>query len=564
MSKGLRKYLAMTLAAFTLALSVSGCGNSQQTESTASSASQAAVSSTSVANTPDPVKLQFYVPSPTANVNDLQVVLDEFSKQTKDTLNTTINFNFTTFDDIGNKVSLKLASGEQIDSAFSAQWTNPSLMSMVSKGQLVNLDKYFTDDNYSGLKKAFTQDYLKNNSFKDAKGESHVYGIPFTHGFSGGGAIYYRLDLAEKYGIGQLKSIEDLTKYYDAILANEKGMIPLSIIGQQDTASDIIWSLSTTAVKKHNFDTTTALTGMTGIAAAIRDDGTSYVAKTVNYRNDGEFMKLLPSEISSMDPNFGFTTAVEWYKKGYLEKDIMNQKDNMGQFMAGRAASYNSTLDVYADRAQQLEKAIPGAKLGYMVTDAGLRTETPEAIGSDFKAWNFACIPVTSKNVDRVMQFYNWLFADQKNHDLFEFGIEGKHWTAEGTTKYSIPEGLDTATSYNFPAFTLSWNPTMVRYSSKTPDDVVKKLNMLGDTNFFYKSPSAGFSFVSDTVKTEQAKLNELHSNLQAVGNGLIDDVTGFFEKQQKAYDKAGFQKYLEELEKQYNEFLKANPYEGQ
>lgn len=559
MSKNLKKYFAIALATFTMLSSLAGCGGSEQSAS--STAAQSAASTS--ANKPEPVTLQFYVPSPTADVNDLKLVLDEFNKRTADTLNMTLNFNFTTFDDIGSKVSLKLSAGEQVDSVFSAQWTNPSLMSMVTKGQLVNLDKYFNNDTYSGLKKAFTQDYLKNNSFKDSNGEYHVYGIPFTHGFSGGGAIYYRQDLAEKYGIGEIKNIDDLTKYYDAILAKEKGMVPLSVIGQQDNVADLIWSLVGPTVKKHNYDTTTALTGMTGLAAAIKPDGTAYVAKTVNYRNDAEYMKLVPSEFSAMDPNLGYTIARTWYKKGYIEKDVMNQKDNMGQFMAGRAASFNSTLDVYADRAQQLTSSVPGAKLGYLSLDAAVRTETPKAMGSDFKAWNFACIPVTSKNADRTMQFYNWLFADQKNHDLFEFGIEGKHWTAEGTSKYSIPKGLDTKTSYNFPGFTLTWNPTMVRYSANTPDSVVKKLNLLADTNFYYKSPSAGFSFVPDKVKPEQAKLNELHSNLQAVGNGLIDNIPEYFAKLQKDYDKAGFQKYLAELEKQYTEYLKANPYQG-
>jgi putative aldouronate transport system substrate-binding protein len=41
----------------------------------------------------------------------------------------------------------------------------------------------------------------------------------------------------------------------------------------------------------------------------------------------------------------------------------------------------------------------------------------------------------------------------------------------------------------------------MVRYDCKTPDEIVKVLNNLGDTNFFYKRPIAGFSFVGESLR---------------------------------------------------------------
>jgi len=510
---------------------------------------------------PKEVTLEFYMPSGTSDVNDLQTVLDQFYLNTKDTLNTKLKFNFTTFDNIGQQVSLKLAGGEQVDSAFVAQWTAPNINQMIAKNQLAVLDSYFNNDQYPGLKKAFTPEYLKNNSFIDAKGESHIYGIPFTHGFDGGGVIYYRKDLAEKYGIAEIKSVEDLTKYYDAIAANEKGMIPLTWNGSQDMLSDTLLTMVQPISSKHNYETNVAGTNS---SIAIKPDGTVYVAKTVNPWSDPEYVALLPDELKSIDPLQGFKMTRDWYKKGYLEKDILAQKDPDGQFMSGKAASVVRTLDIYPSEKQQLETAIPGAKLGYFIINPGYLTGTPKAVGSDFKAWNFAAIPSNSKNIERTMQFFDWLFSDPKNHDLFEFGIEGKHWTAEGDSKYSIPAGVDTANNYNFPGFTLTWNPTMVRYDAATPDEVVTTLNNLGDTNFFFKKISAGFNFVTDNVKNETAKLNDVKSLLRSIGDGVTDDIEGTLAKVQKEFDKAGYAKVREELEMQFNEFLKKNPYEGQ
>ena len=524
------------------------------------SSPDASAPASSAATPPEEVTLQFYMPSPTTSVNDLQSVLDQFYSNTKDTLNTKLNFNFTTFDNIGQQVSLKMSAGEQIDSAFAAQWTSPSINQMVSKNQLAKLDEYFNNDKYPGLKKAFTPEYLKNNSFVDSNGESHIYAIPFTHGFSGGTVIYYRKDLAKKYGIEEIKSLEDLTKYYDAILANEKGMIPFAWNGNQDLLSDYLFDMVKPVTAKHNFEVNVA----NNVGIAIKPDGTVYASKTINPYSDPEFMALLPDEIKGMDPLTGYKMAREWYTKGYLEKDILAQKDPDGLFMAGKAASVSRSLDIFSSEKLQLEKAVQGAELGYYIANPGLEDGVAKAMGSDFLTWNFAVIPANSKNIDRTMQFYDWLFSNQQNHDLFELGVEGKHWTADGDSKYSIPTNVDAAQNYNFPGYTLTWNPTMVRFDSAMPDNVVTMMNNLGDSNFYYKKITAGFNFVSDNVKNESAKLNDAKSMLRTIGDGVSSDIEGTLAKIQKDYEKAGFFKVRDEVVKQYTEFLKNNPYEGQ
>ena len=506
---------------------------------------------------PEEVTLEFYMPSPVSEVTDMQAVLDKFYEETKDTLNTKIHFNFTTFDDIGQKVSLKLAAGEQVDSIFTAPWTSPNINQQISQGQLLNLDSYFNNDKYPGLKKAFTQEYLKNNSFADSTGTSHIYGIPFTHGFNSGSVIYYRKDLAEKYGIGEITSYDDLVAFYDAIVKNEKGIVPLSLNGSNINLASILSEMKTTEASYR------IQSGVAPFTNAVVFEGSKdvYIPKTMNPWNDPEFVKLAKSPPAE-DPLWYYAAAVDWYNKGYIEKDVLAQKDPDGQFMAGKAASVYRSLDIYSTQSQQLEAAIPGAKLGYFITNQFLRDEKPKMMGSDFKAWNFAAIPANSKNADRTMAFFDWLFSSQENHDLFEFGIEGKHWNAIGDSKYEVPAGLDSTQTYNFPAYTLTWNPTMVRYDSKTPDDVVRKLNLLGDTNFFYSLPASGFSFVSDNVTNELAKISDVASKMHPIGFGLVPDYKTALDQLQEDLDKAGYQKLVAELQKQFSDYLSQNPYE--
>lgn len=526
----------------------------------ATQAATAAPTPTPTVKAPDPVTLEFIAPSPVTTVNDFDAVLAKFEEETAATINAKIHYTFTGFDNIGDKISLKLSAGEPVDCCFTAQWTSPSVMEMISKGELVNLDNYFTDaTNYPGLNKAFTQDYLRNNSFADTTGAYHVYAIPFGLSFAQGYCIYYRKDLATKYGIGDIKTYDDLVKFCEAIKTNEPGMVPFSQAGSGNT-SGLLQTLTDPApsVVKHN------IASIGSVNIVIKDDGSLYAAKTYYPEVDPAYQALEDASLSTLDPLRGFKMAREWYTKGYLEKDVLNQKDPEGQFMAGKAASYYRGIDVFSAVNTRLQASVPGAELGYMMVDQGVRFNLPKYDTTDFKVWNFASVPVTSKNADRVMQVFNWIFSSQDNHDLFELGLPGTDWVAVGDSNYKIPDGKDPATVYNFPGFILTNNPTMHRYDSATPTDVVSIMKELGDTNFFSKSPTAGFSFVTDPVKTQMTKLNEVGSQWTPLMNGVIADVPGEYARIQKLYDQAGFQDVRTEALKQFGEYLKTNPYEGQ
>ena len=542
MKKSIIKTLSIVVATAAMATSLSACGNKTVKKDVNNKSGLPLVT------------LEFLGPSNTSTINNWDAVMAKFYEETKDTLNIKINYTFTTFDNIGQKVSLKFAAGDPLDCTFSAPWTNPNISQMVSKGQISNLDKYFTDSKYAGLQKAFNKDYLKNNSFADSTGKYHVYGVPFSHGFTAAGAVYYRKDLADKYGIGDIKSYADLLKYNEAIKANEKGMIPMSWLGSSDGLSGTLQSFIDPVSTKHN----TVL--QAGVGMLIKADGSVYAStNAISPSLDPEYRKLLEAPSNTLDPLREYNTARDWYTKGYVEKDILSQKDAEAQFASGKAASFIRAIDTYSEIEGRLTNGVPGAKLGYWC-----QNEAPKSIGTDFRAWNFGVLPVTSKNQDRTMSFFNWLYSDTKNHDLFELGIEGKDWEPVGEDKYKLPTGVDSKSAYNFPGFIMTWNPTMQRYDSKNPDAIVKKMNDYGDTNFYYKTADAGFTFVPDAVKSEIAKMGDIQSLTRSVQNGVVPDISAKLDDIQKQYDKAGFGKVRAEVLKQYSAWLKVNPYKGE
>jgi putative aldouronate transport system substrate-binding protein len=514
------------------------------------------------ASTSGRVTLEFLAPSPVSQVNDWDAVLNEVYKQTDSTLNIRINYVFTTFDDIGQKVSLRIAAGERLDGAFVAQWTNPSLQQMISQGLLTNLDSYFNNDQYPGLKRYFPSEYLANNSFSDARNETHVYAIPFSNSYGvGTNAIYYRKDLADKYGVGEITSYEKLIQFFDAIKKNEPGMDPFSFLGSNDSYSNTILSLYHT-VPKTSGHNDIAIGG--GVSVVVGDDGVAYASRHFIPALDPKYRSLLKGPYKDEDPLLQFKLSQEWYQKGYYAKDILNEKDQEGQFIAGKAASFPRAIDTYPTILNRFKASLPGAELGVFIISDTIRLNTIKTEGVDFKAWNFLAIPSTSKNADRVMGFMEWLFADRAHHDLMELGIAGKHWIATGQDKYDYPPGLDPAANYNFNGYLLTWNPMLNRYPVSMPDGLVTALKNAGDAANFYKRVDAGFSFVTDPVSTELAKINDLSAYARAISNGIPTDLNAEITRVQRLYEEAGIERVAVEVERQFNAFLKSNPYQGQ
>ena len=162
------------------------------------------------------------------------------------------------------------------------------------------------------------------------------------------------------------------------------------------------------------------------------------------------------------------------------------------------------------------------------------------------------------------MEFYDWLFMDDANHNLFEYGIEGKHWVDAGEGKYTPQTNPDTGKDYNFDAYVMTWNPSIRRFDTSSPDFVIEELTKGGDAKYFYKFAHAGFSFNAEEIKSTDAKITEVLSGMNGLKNGSVEDIEGEIEKINDRLQKAGYEEWVTELERQFNEYLKEHPYEGQ
>lgn len=477
--------------------------------------------------------------------NQWDDVLAEFEKRTKDTLNVKLNVNWVASGNYKDKVNLAITAKEDYDLVFDAPWCQ--LLNIAPNGGYLDIAKYFNNDKYPGLKKCFPPEVMENNKYF---GKNYAIPVMRTYG-SGIQTVFYRQDLADKYGIGEIDSYEKLQKFYDAVLANEKGVTPLAV---RDVRGLYQLSLTDKVTTNPKDQIKANIVSSTGFEILLDANHTKVEAIAADGDPDSAFSKF-PAPFNRDWTADLLERRRQWNK--YLEKDSLNQKDDGTMFTSGKAASRIGTLDDYEDMSMKFSTSLPNAKLGAFMYNPATRNMEKEAISTTFKANNFLCVPSTSQKVDATMKFLDWLFADQKNHDLIELGIENKNWIAVGGDGYKLPDGVTPSTNYTFPGYVLTWNKNYVRFDSSMPEAIKKyKIYELQDDTF-YPDPLGGFTFDSSKVKTETARVKAITDEItNPLAHGILDNPKKVRQENTAKCRQNGLDAIEKELVKQLNEYL--------
>ncbi len=533
-----------------------GCGSAETQDGGGSSIESGEPAPAPVTTDPVTLKILFKGPKP----DGWDDVYAEFLRQTKDTLNTELDVTFVEHADYKDKLNLEMTSGSKYDLVFDASWIH--LKTLAADGYYADLSAYFGNDNYPGLKKAFSMDVMNAN-----KWYGYMCYIPFFRAYGNGvPAIFYRQDWADDWGIGQIDSMEDLEAYWAK--AKENGVIPMSA---RDTRGFFqLYTISGASYPATDSRPSTAEAGIQCWTIGncpfwvyIKDN--EVVACAMEGSGDENF-KDFPE---GYQYDFGvdrYEKFAEWQKLGYLSADSMTCKDESTPFWSGLAASYIGTLDDTEKNVTNLTAYSPEAELGAFVYIDGIRNMDDGVYPTSYGANNGMCVPASSKNIDRTMAFLDWMFGDAANHDLFELGVEGSDWEAVGENQYKDLSGY----SASFPGYGFTWNPNYVKFSSDIPEDILKYRVWETQESSFCRSPVVGFSFdgTSTDMSTYTAQMKAI-ADMVAVTklHGILSDGTSTYStaaEMLKANTDAcyanGADKVQEELVRQLNEYLAANP----
>ena len=433
----MRKHLVKRLAAGAMSAALAatllaGCGGSGSSAAAGNVA--APTERGAAALEPVTLKILFKGPKP----EGWDAVYEEFLNRTRDTLNTELDMTFVEHADYKDKLNLEMTSGADYDLVFDAGFIH--LKELAADGYYADLSAYFNNDEYPGLKAAFSPETMEAN-----KWYGQMCYIPLFRAYGTGiPVVYYRQDLADSWGVGTIDSMEDLEAYWAA--AKENGLIPFSA---RDTRGFYQLYTITGSYPETADRVSSAEAGVQNFNIA----GCTFWT----YIQDGE-VKACALE-GSGDENFAdfpegynydfgaerYEKFAEWQQAGYVSADSMTTKDADTPFWAGQAASTIGTLDEYENNANNITTYSPDAQLATFVYIDSIRNMEEGAYPTTYVANNGMAVPASSKNIDRTMKFLDWMFADAANHDLFELGIEGTDWEAVGEDQYTDLTGYASA-----------------------------------------------------------------------------------------------------------------------
>ncbi|MCM3699746.1 extracellular solute-binding protein [Paenibacillus macerans] len=494
---------AVTATVLALSLMLAGCGGKTGTGGNEGNAPTNTENTTSAPKETVTLKAYFPGDKPAGFDDVLQAVNDKLKA---DNVGAALNINFLPWSDYGNAVSVKMSAGEDFDMYLDAPWL--SMNQMIASNSLLELDAMVAER--PELKASIPDEMWEYNKF-----DGKIMGIPLgtTQGPVYG--LLIRKDLREKYGLPELKTLEDLEKFLYTVKENEKDVRPFVINGIKADKLPFILSESANL----------ALDEVLEIGVSMF----SYSTKD---------KKVVGQWASPMIAD-GYERVTKYYKDGIISKNIAQEQNAETLFKQGKYAATYYAAD-----------GVEGLKYSDMLKDGSDKLEVFVPNGDKakpytaFQQWNFLCIPTSSKHSDLAMDVVNWL-SIKENHDLMEYGIQGKDWEPVGDTSYKV------LSNYSFPGFVLTWRPTLNRTPDTMMPDDKKWFDFSADPANFTLSPTAGFSFNAEKVKTEYAKITPLHDSIfLPLSQGVLSADEGKATLEEKMASLGG-QKVIDEIQAQ-------------
>lgn len=409
---------------------------------------------------------------------DKDLVLAQIEERTRDTLNIDLEFNSAPAGEFKNKMNLLYASGDQFDFQFDAAWLGYT--ERASKGYYLDLTDLAPQHAPNWL------DRLTDNEINALKFEGKLTSLGWKWPKSGRLVFIMRRDLAEKYDITDVDTLDDIEEVLAAIAGNEEGIIPLVKQPVSQIGDTIGW-----------------FNGSRGMME-IRDIGVVY-----DFENPENLMlRYDPPGIE------GFLERMNrWYDNGYLDPNVLNNKtQHKDMLLAGKGASMIHIFGSIQTLDTQLREALPesGGAVGWPL----FKDEIAALSGPDN---NMFSLNRNAANPVKTLQFLNWVLESQENYDLMIYGIQGTHYVLEDG-KVAWPEGV-TAANNGWAEWKGHWPFRGIdthRWKASQSDEYIERHMRNVQLNTAVP-PLYGFQFVpDDTQKTTIAKWANLKAELWA------------------------------------------------
>ncbi|OMD93644.1 ABC transporter substrate-binding protein [Paenibacillus odorifer] len=487
--------LLTSLMAFSLALSACG-GDSNNAATNSSGAGGDGASSEK------PVELIWYTIG--GPQKDLDRVVEEVNKYTKEKINVTLKMNMIDFGDYTQKMQVKVAAGEPMDILFTCSWAFDYVQN-ARKGAFMELDSLLNEYG-KGIVDTIDPAFLEGS-----KVDGHNYAVPANKELPAQEVWRFNKELLDKYnldisGVNTMESIEPLLK---TIKENEPGITPYAMV------KDFMPVLP--------FDYIIEKMPM-----AVYMDTKDY--KIVNILETPELKSTLE-------------TVRKYYKAGYISPEV---------------ATTTSVDDLYKssnwfmDRAatQPMADNLWSASYGYPVvsTPAGKPYIYNWSVMGSMQA-----ISANSAYPEKAMEFLNLLNTDPVLRNMIDSGIEGVHYEKTGENSM---KNLDESKNYDMPTFSLG--NIMINYLNEgDPENKWEEFKKFNESGV--NAPLLGFNFDTSKVTTEIAAVQNVKEEYWSpLMTGTVDP-DEYLPKAIEKFKAAGLGKIIAEAQSQIDAWKASN-----
>jgi putative aldouronate transport system substrate-binding protein len=424
------------------------------------------------------------------------------------------------------KMKLANAAKEKVDLEFTAPWIN-NYSNNVSNGSLIPLDDLLQQ--YAPK----TWATMKPGVWNAARVNGKIYGIINQQQFfKDWGIASLKKDLADKYKItlDNVNTLEDVTAILKTLKEGE-GFPPMQTSADPATSGVTTW-----AAEYYGFDPVIEIVGNCTLVGVKYEDKTR---TAIDITQTPEFKKAVDLVRS-------------WRQAGYLSEPKPSV-ENLAAAQAGTGGVIG--IHVVSPKSNSETKS----RVGWDSISKGMSPLflTTAGVIATMNGISAAC-----KDPARTMQFVELLNTDPVFFNLITNGIEGKHWVWVDKSKNLIgyPEGLTPETDPYHTGTGWMFGCAFKEYYWDQESADAKMWDQVAQINAqCVPSTVLGFSFIQEPVKTEMSQItNVVTEQYIPLTQGLADPAEAL-PKLQSSLKDAGLDKVVAEVQKQINDWAKAN-----
>ena len=449
--------------------------------------------------------------------------LDAINELAKKDLNLTLQTNYMSWGEWKTKYPLVLASKGDCDLIFSATWAFYS--EHVSKKGFMPVDE-LVQEYAPALWEA-----LPEAAWSANKVDGINYMIPTdcvefeTYGF------LYRKDLADKYSIDKIESLDDMEEFLAAIKVGEPDMVPFHAGPQDVGLSELMYY----QLKEEK------------LIPLYSEDYNLFIP--LDSYNDPD-VEVIVDEYEE-----GFLDLLKrmrrWQEAGYLTKNALanqiNAKESMEANNSACAIVNFSNFDILSTKFEMNNE---GWVIDFFPFTINKEKQLAINYGQGYS------IPIYAENPEKAVMLMEKLMMDQTYYDLSLIGRKGIDFDVEDSYMVPMTDENGEVISGGLGGSAWGWTRDAMNYKDKTNTPQYQQVYDSYMQNYFV-NPTVSFFPNIDSIQTELTAIYNVFDTYKTpLMVGAIEDVDAGYNELINQLKLAGYDTVIEELLGQYKEYV--------